>query len=297
MSAVTPKVSIGIPVYNGERFIARAIDSILGQDFEDLELIISDNASTDATREICLDRASKDTRVRYCRNDINLGAARNFNKVFQLARGQYFKWAAHDDYIDQRFLKRCVQVLDEDPSVVLCFTTMGVVDDSGRVFRVQRDSLASLLSRSTIQRFHTMLWNLRDCTSPIFGLMRASALRQTGLIRNALEPDRILLGEMALAGPMHQLQEMLFFHWGPPGHPKRDSWVWLAPENAGKPRLATWRLLFYHAQAIDRTRLPVTVKTVLWLDLMCAVGVKRSLSKLRLWRKALRRLSPLSSEA
>src|SRR4051794_3298661 len=92
-----PKLSIGLPVYNGENFLAHAVDSILAQDFRDFELIISDNASTDRTAEICRGYAESDPRVRYVRFETNQGGSRNFCYVFELARGEYFKWAAHDD--------------------------------------------------------------------------------------------------------------------------------------------------------------------------------------------------------
>src|SRR5688572_10868700 len=99
MPEKNPRVSIGLPVYNGENYLAEAIDSILAQTFEDFELIISDNASTDRTQEICEAYAAKDGRIRYYRSEVNKGSAWNFNRVFELARGEYFKWAAHDDYI------------------------------------------------------------------------------------------------------------------------------------------------------------------------------------------------------
>src|SRR5262245_31410059 len=114
-----PRVSIGVPVYNGERYLRECIDSILGQTFRDFELILSDNASTDATRTICEAYATRDPRVRYYRNEQNLGACRNFNRCVELARGDYFLWAAHDDAIAPEYLARCVEALDRDPSVVL----------------------------------------------------------------------------------------------------------------------------------------------------------------------------------
>ena len=118
MSSSTPKVSLGLPVYNGENFIAQAIESILAQTFTDFELIITDNGSTDRTPKICEAYAARDRRVAYSRNPENLGAAPNFNRAFALSSGRYFKWVAHDDLIAPEFLARCVKVLDNDPSVV-----------------------------------------------------------------------------------------------------------------------------------------------------------------------------------
>ncbi len=123
-----PRVSVGLPVYNGENFIKDALDSILAQTFEDFELIISDNASTDGTQQICRQYTSKDQRIRYIRNDGNIGASKNFNQVFELSSGEYFKWIAHDDLCAPEFLERCVEVLDQDPSIVLCFARPKAID-------------------------------------------------------------------------------------------------------------------------------------------------------------------------
>src|SRR5436190_12174806 len=92
-----PIVSIGLPVFNGERYLRQALDSLLGQDFQDFELIISDNASTDRTAEICRAYVAKDRRIRYYRNESNIGSAPNYRRVFELARGEFFKWCSHDD--------------------------------------------------------------------------------------------------------------------------------------------------------------------------------------------------------
>src|SRR5688572_28337892 len=97
-----PLVSIGLPVYNGERFLSEALDSLLGQTLADFELIVSDNASTDRTAEICLAYAARDARVRYVRQQTNIGAIRNWNFVARQARGQYFKWASANDFCDSR---------------------------------------------------------------------------------------------------------------------------------------------------------------------------------------------------
>ena len=104
-----PKVSIGIAVFNGENFLESALRSILAQTFEDFELIISDNASTDRTADICEQYASQDGRVLYLRQPANLGAQPNYNLLVGQARGRYFKWAAHDDMLAPTFLERCVE--------------------------------------------------------------------------------------------------------------------------------------------------------------------------------------------
>src|SRR5690349_812781 len=97
MPARAPQVSIGLPVYNGEKYLLNAIGSLLKQDFEDFELVISDNASTDKTEAMCHEFAAKDKRIRYHRNETNIGATGNYNRVFRLSNGEFFRWASHDD--------------------------------------------------------------------------------------------------------------------------------------------------------------------------------------------------------
>src|SRR5215469_16516475 len=117
-----PRVSIGLPVWNGEKYIRSAVDSILRQDYTDFELIISDNASTDATQDICREYAAKDPRIRYYRNEKNIGASANFNRLVELARGELFKWATHDDIHMPGFLGRCIEIIDQAPSTVALVT-------------------------------------------------------------------------------------------------------------------------------------------------------------------------------
>src|SRR3990172_11630910 len=114
-----PKVSVGMPVYNAERYLEEALASILAQSFDDFELVISDNASTDRTAEICRAYADKDERIRYFRMRQNYGVIDNFNSVFRLSGGEYFKWAASDDVCERDYLRKAVDVLDRDPSIVL----------------------------------------------------------------------------------------------------------------------------------------------------------------------------------
>ena len=135
MSHHKPHVSIGIPVFNGEQYLAEAIDSILVLTYADFELIISDNASTDRTQEICRAYTKQDRRIRYYRNATNVGASKNFNRVFELSLVDYFKWAAYDDILAPDFLLKCVEVLDQDPSVVVCFSKMQIIDEDGKVMK------------------------------------------------------------------------------------------------------------------------------------------------------------------
>ena len=129
-SSARPTVSFGVPVYNGEAGIDAALESLRAQTFDDLEIIVSDNASTDGTEEICRSHARLDPRVRYVRNERNVGVARNFNGLFRLASGRYFKWAPHDDVVAPEFLARCVEALEADPAVAIAVPTPRLIDEA-----------------------------------------------------------------------------------------------------------------------------------------------------------------------
>jgi glycosyltransferase involved in cell wall biosynthesis len=204
-----PRVSIGLPVYNGERYLRFAINSILEQDYINFELIISDNASTDATGEICQEFAAKDPRVRYYRNEANLGASGNYNRVFELARGQLFKWAAHDDVHLPGFLRRCVEVFDQAPStVVLVAPRTEIIDEDGRRTLQLAESLHTARSLPH-QRVADVLRNVAWATAQ-FGLFRSEALRKTRLIDRFPASDWVLLLELAILGQIWEIPEVLF---------------------------------------------------------------------------------------
>ncbi len=182
-----PKVSIGLPVFNGEDHLARAVDSILEQSLTDLELIIVDNASTDATQSIGERYTLHDERVRYVRNETNIGASRNYNKAFALAEGEYFKWAAHDDECHPEMLRRCAETLDEAPDDVVMVYPLGeLIDEDGETLTSPLDRIESRDSRPH-RRVARVLRSLNMC-DPIFGVYRSSSLRETQLIGSFCGP-------------------------------------------------------------------------------------------------------------
>lgn len=251
------RVSIGLPVRNGENFLGEAIASILSQTFEDFELLIGDNASTDATEEICRSYAARDPRIRYVRNPENIGAHPNYNRLFEMSSGEYFKWAAHDDVCHQDFLLKCIEVLDRDPSVVLCYPRTRVVDEEGRTIKSE-DARPKLASGKLSLRF---LEAYRDIeTYPIFGVIRADVLRKTPLLGTYPGSDRVLMAELSLYGPFHEVRETLFFNRD---HKQRYSRVynflrahraavWLDPTQDEKIIFPIWRQYAEYFHAINR---------------------------------------------
>src|SRR5207253_6315807 len=140
-----PEISVGLPVYNGEKYLVRALTCLVEQEFENWELIISNNASTDNTRAICKEFASRDRRIRYVENESNIGATRNYNRVFELSKGKYFKWASHDDECAPSFFGRCLEAFETSPvSTVLVFARAEIIDEESLVTENPGDDISSL---------------------------------------------------------------------------------------------------------------------------------------------------------
>jgi glycosyltransferase involved in cell wall biosynthesis len=205
-----PRVSVGLPVFNAERYLEQAIDSILAQTYIDFELVISDNASTDRTPAICQTYAAKDPRVRYHCNSRNLGMAPNFNRAFQLSSGGYFKWAAYDDRIAPEFLSRCVEVLDRHPAVVLCYARAQLIDENGS-FTAEYDPQPDTSSPKPQERFRNLIL-APELAVQQMGLIRRTALEKTELHGSYPSSDEVLLAELALLGDFYEIPERLLIY-------------------------------------------------------------------------------------
>ncbi|MBF2067739.1 MAG: glycosyltransferase family 2 protein [Calothrix sp. C42_A2020_038] len=208
MNMCKPKLSIGIPVYNGEKFLAFSLDSLLSQTFQDFEIIISDNASTDRTEDICKEYLNKDRRIRYYRNPVNIGCARNFNRVFDLSSGEYFKWASYDDLHDSTFLMKCIEVLDSDPSIILCHSQTHFIDENGQ-FIGDYNIYLNADSSKPHHRFHELL--VRHFCYQCYGVIRRSVLLATPPMGGYGAADAIFLLRLGLLGKFHEIPEPLFF--------------------------------------------------------------------------------------
>ncbi len=240
-------VSIGIPVYNGERFLKETLDSLLAQTFEDLEIIISDNASTDQTESICRFYTEKDSRIRYVKNQRNMGAAYNYNHTFELSSGKYFKWAAADDLCAPNYIEKCVASLERRSEVVLCYSRATLIDEYGQCIR-QANIDPNLDLPSVTSRFHRGVCNISHCNA-VLGVIRTDILKKTRLIQNFTPSDKVLLLELLLYGPFIELSEYLFFrrlHPAASGHIKtiEAQQEFYDPETKGKIFLFAWNFLF-----------------------------------------------------
>jgi glycosyltransferase involved in cell wall biosynthesis len=208
--STNPYVSIGLPVFNGEDFLEEAIDSILIQTFTNFELILCDNASTDSTPQICKEYAKKDSRIRYYRNQYNVGAPRNYNRTVKLSRGKYFKWAAADDLHAPEYLQKCVEILDNNPSIVLCHTKMNRINEEGLIVGTY-DHIMRMDSPKIEERFRDLISIMTNICFPMFGLMRKDILVKTPLHGDYRGADANLLAELSLYGRLHEIPEYLFY--------------------------------------------------------------------------------------
>lgn len=202
-----PRLTIGMPVFNGERFVEEAIDSLLSQTFSDFRLIIADNASTDGTGGICQAFASRDDRVSYFRQTHNLGAAENYNCLARTARTPFFKWAAADDIHAPTMIQKCIDALDANPGSIGAYTRTQQIDERGLPIKVETSRLSSD-SREVHIRFRHVIAMPHSCFS-IFGVYRTEILQATGLKPGYVGSDRALLAELALLGRSIEIREAL----------------------------------------------------------------------------------------
>ncbi len=245
--ATRPRLTIGLPVYNGGRYLRDALDSLLAQTFRDFVLIISDNGSTDDTQAICEEYARRDDRIQYRRQTENRGASWNFRHVFDLAETEYFKWSCHDDVCRPEFVERCVEVLDRDPGITLCFSKSSLIDEHGRLIGPY-DNRCLPTASSAHERLSEVLSRLGLCHMQ-FGVIRTAVLARTSLIADHPGADRIMIAQLALLGRFHEVPDRLFERRDHPSMSGRAHATagalaaWYNPVGRHKSKLLKWRVL------------------------------------------------------
>jgi glycosyltransferase involved in cell wall biosynthesis len=262
------RVSIGLPVYNGENFLKCAIESILTQTYTDFELIISDNASEDGTQDICQRFAEKDHRVHYYRNSTNLGLFKNFNQVFQLSKGKYFQWMAHDDLLAPEFLSKTVPILDQNDSIVICHTQEIRIDVEGKTMALF-DYPSRASSEIPRERFHDALFVPPVSVS---GLIRSDALRKTRLHLEFIGSDWNLAFELAMLGRFYEVPERLYLRRSHPQEsiklfPKHERMAYSCPSKAKQVSFPTWRQSYEYFRSVQRFNFPLKDKADCYSEL------------------------------
>ncbi len=210
MTRQVPAITVGMPVYNGAAYLQEAVESILQQTNGDFVLLISDNASTDGTEAICRAYAAQDPRVVYTRNEVNIGACRNYNRLFQMAESPYFRWFNADDVSDCRLHEKCLQTLQQHSDAVLAYGKTRLIDQHGMVTRDYDDHL-DLQQANTLDRIFAFHQSV-GLTNAIYGLMRSSAVAKTKLMGDGSYPaaDTSLMAQLVLLGKFIEIPEQLF---------------------------------------------------------------------------------------
>jgi glycosyltransferase involved in cell wall biosynthesis len=206
--STTPRLSIGLPVYNGGKYLGRSIDALLGQSYGDFELIISDNASTDDTSEICRDYQSQDARIRYRRQFRNIGSSPNHNFVVDAARGELFKWASYDDLYARDLLEKCVDALDDHPDAVLAHSWTANIDETDAVLATPEYPLATNGAMAP-ERFRSVLFGSGG--DDIYAVMRTNTLQRILPQDSYHHAENPVVAALSLHGRFVQVPDWLYF--------------------------------------------------------------------------------------
>ncbi len=254
MTEIT-RVTIGLPVYNGEKYIEQALESLLDQTFQDFTVIISDNASTDRTPLICRRYAEQFANIQFHASDVNKGAGWNFRRVFELSRSPYFKWMACDDLIAPTYLDACVEALDADAAAVLAYPLTTVINENGETIEKYQFNVATSSSVAS-KRFHDLLFGSDQCYE-VFGLIRSDCLRQSQVMGGYGHADGVLLGQLSLMGHFQRVEQYLFYsrrhakqsirehdEGDEGGRPNYNRYTeWFDTSTVGTIKLPNWRIL------------------------------------------------------
>lgn len=224
-----PKISVGLPVYNGEKFLQKKIDSLLKQTNKDFELIISDNASTDSTPTICQEYALKDKRIRYFRQGKNMGAIQNFKFVLQEAKSNYFAWTAADDIILPEFFEKNIKILDSRKNVVCSISQVEHYGERTESLKPKsNDSLLTRLEKKIKRHYNYIVVypasgsyekKLRCCLKRregfqiFYGVYRTDALRKSMISDHITGFDWLTILNVLKYGDFHVIEEILMLRY------------------------------------------------------------------------------------
>lgn len=261
-----PRVSFAIPVCNAERFLDRALDSLLAQDYAYFEVVVCDNASTDGTPDIVRRYAEKDGRVRYIRNEKNIGQIENFNRVFELSRGDFIRWMGADDWLEPDYARKCVAALNARPDAVGVTTQWRFMDDNGEVNFLDLPGPRVDASTPT-RRLHLtlrLLQNGKLLFDPIYSLIRRNALERSGMLPINRWTDRLLALELCLIGPFCHLDDFLATRREAREPRKIRIERWHKRYKGWKKSEHRWMLYVSYAKIVGRAPLTVWQKLNCW---------------------------------
>lgn len=283
MKPEAPLVSFGLPVYNGENFVAEAIRCVLDQTFSNWELIICDNCSTDRTMAVCNRFAEQDRRVRLSQNVRNMGVCFNFDRAFRLSRGRYFKWVSHDDLFAPRFTELCIRELEKDERVVLVFPRLAYVDVNGRLLRSEASDLSVRgdTPESRAKQFLALATQGMEFIWLQYGLIRRDVVEESDSMGWYAGSDQVLLFRIALRGCIKQIEEEMFFRREHPEAStiKRGSTVRQRAKGAyaddNRRLVLPWcRILKEYLASVAKSPIPF------WGKLRCTIAVLKRFRKM-----------------
>jgi hypothetical protein len=262
---VSVTASIGLPVHNGARYLRGAVESALAQTFEDFELVISDNASTDDTPTVCRELADRDGRIRYEPLETNIGPVGNHNRCIELSRGRYFMWLAYDDLLGPTQLERCVETLEREPRAAMAFPRLRYIDERGNLLGWQESPDLSIVADDAGAR----AWQLvemelasTEIFSAFYSLFTREALDRTRRHGTYVAADQVLLFELVLAGKLMQIDGAEFrrrIHEESSMESHRtpaQRAVWFGSAPTKRPPLVHWSLFAHHYEAVGRSSIP-----------------------------------------
>jgi glycosyltransferase involved in cell wall biosynthesis len=276
MPSKFPRITVGLPVYNGQDYLEAAIESVLAQTYRDFILLISDNASTDDTEQICRSYVARDARVRYIRHSVNQGLTWNFRAAFDASESEYFKWMAHDDICAPNLLEECVRLLDKCPGAVLCSPKNAIIVDD----RIEHLPLDLRLDDPRPSRRYAGVLTLRYFAPELHGLMRSAALKQTPLIEDFLESDQTLIARLALMGPIVETEDYLFFRRLHSSNASKHGRFHHDSAQAVDTNLPQWKALLAYFRATQEVPLPLVERLLCWRHLLAWVFRNRNGLKL-----------------
>ena len=261
---IQPLVSIGVPVFNGEKRLSHALDYLLEQDYSNLEIIISDNGSTDSTPDICAEYACRDSRIKTYRVEINHGVIWNYRHVFELSSGKYFMWAADDDIREPSFVSACVEKLEQCLGAVLCQSHTDIFIEGREEMLCEYNLNSFENATGLVGRYRETLKHIPATT--IYGLYRVSGVHKTQLYHNVIATDLAFLQELSIHGAFVQIPKVLFHYSG------REKWNTIDEDYRvffGKEKKPWWYLPFVvlfidHWKRVLQADLPFGAKIRLW---------------------------------
>jgi glycosyltransferase involved in cell wall biosynthesis len=220
-----PLVSIGAPVYNGEDFIRQAIESVINQDYPNIEMVISDNASTDNTQSICEEYANKYPQIKYYRQPINQGMIANFNTSLELAQGSFFCWLSHDDFLAPTYISKCMDMLNRYPKAIACCSEINFVnyDGTNREGWTKAYTNFDALDKDVVARVHELISKVGWYA--LYSVFRIDILKGMSKCQNRYPDDVMLMLEWLLSGEIAKVPEYLYNYRVPDVHRDHEDYI------------------------------------------------------------------------